>query len=122
MRDYNKGTQVCSSSEESLCRGTVRLIFSNRVPYYVSFCSLQALMVLVADAYGLPETQPPIATEPMYCLSLAHCLSKCFVSKRNCFCEEKGINSLQAIHQTLFVLLRVVGCSSGEMHNFYFYC
>lgn len=78
-RDYNKATSVLFRSGVTV-QGESDTRFSTHVPDYVSFCSIQALTFLVTNACGLQETQPPISTEPMFCLSLAHFLSKCFVS------------------------------------------
>lgn len=107
---------------ESLCRGTVIYVFQTM--FHVMFHSVLSRLFMV------------LVTMPMGCQkhSLQYPLNLCFAflwpvswvnalcqSKRNCLCEEKGINLLQAIHQMLFVLSCVVGCSSGVMHNFYLF-
>lgn len=106
----------------SLCGVTVQgdcdTQFSNHLPDYFSFSSNQALKFLLTSACGLQETQPPISTEPLFYFSLAPFLSNGLCCSKR---KKSGIHLLQATHQILFVLLCVVGCSSGVIHSFYFF-
>lgn len=113
---------MCFFAGESLCRERVIHIFQPM--FQTMFHSILSRLLHF-------WSQMPVGCKKH---SLQYPLNLCFVfpwpiswvnalcqSKRNWFCEEKGINLLQAIHQILFVLLRVGGCSSGVMHNFYLF-
>jgi len=45
----------------------------------------------------------------------------CVSQREAAFVTKKGINLLQALEHTLFVLLHVVSCSSGVMRNFHLF-
>lgn len=92
--------------------------FTNHLPDYFSFSSNQALPFLLTNASGFQETQPPTSTEPLFYFSLAHFLSNGLCCSKR---KKSGIHLLQATHQILFVLLCVVCCLSGVMHNFYLF-
>lgn len=85
------------------------------------------------QTYGLPETRALISTECLFCLFVVDyffCIfflgpfldQMLYVSQGETgFVRKKRINLFQAIHQILFVLLHVVCCSSGVMHNLYLF-